>query len=246
MALSREIAKEKIIVALDVPTRAEALALVDKLHDEVGSFKIGMQLYNAEGPDIIRDIQNLGGKVFVDLKFHDIPNTVGEVSRVITGRAPFMMTLHAGGGKKMLAAAAKATNEKAESMGITAPITLAVTVLTSISQAEFEEEVGITKPIAEQVVLWAKMAKEAGITGVVASPKEITAIREACGEDFTIVTPGIRPLWAATNDQSRVMTPKEAVEAGANYLVIGRPITAQPNQVEAAKKIVAEIMEATL
>ena len=123
---------------------------------------------------------------------------------------------------------------------------VAVTVLTSLSQQEFTDEIGIERPIAEQVVNWAKLAQAAGLDGVVASPQEIDVIRQACGKDFVIITPGIRPLWAAANDQSRIMTPKQAVEAGADYLVIGRPITAQPDQAEAAKRIVAEIMEAEI
>lgn len=244
MKISRAEAKEKIIVALDVPTRQDAMALVEKLHDEVGAFKIGLQLYNAEGPDIIHDIQAAGGKVFVDLKFHDIPNTVAQTTKVITGRGAFMFTVHAGGGSRMLEATAKAKNETAAEKNIQNPIALAVTVLTSISQEEFEQEIGISRKVEDQVVHWAKMAQNAGMDGVVASPKEIKAIREACGDDLVIVTPGIRPRWAAANDQSRIMTPKEAVEAGANYLVIGRPITKHEDPAAAARLIVDEIIEA--
>ncbi len=245
MALTREQAKEKIIVALDVPTRAQALELVAKLYDDVGAFKIGMQLYNAEGPRIVHDIQKQGGKVFIDLKLHDIPNTVAEATKVLTGLQAFIMTLHASGGKKMLAAAAQSARENVPESG-RKPLVVAVTVLTSLSQQEFTDEIGIERPIAEQVVNWAKLAQAAGLDGVVASPQEIDVIRQACGKDFVIITPGIRPLWAAANDQSRIMTPKQAVEAGADYLVIGRPITAQPDQAEAAKRIVAEIMEAEI
>ncbi len=245
MALTREQAKEKIIVALDVPTRAQALELVAKLYDDVGAFKIGMQLYNAEGPSIVHDIQKQGGKVFIDLKLHDIPNTVAEATKVLTGLQAFIMTLHASGGKKMLAAAAQSARENVPESG-RKPLVVAVTVLTSLSQQEFTDEIGIERPIAEQVVNWAKLAQAAGLDGVVASPQEIDVIRQACGKDFVIITPGIRPLWAAANDQSRIMTPKQAVEAGADYLVIGRPITAQPDQAEAAKRIVAEIMEAEI
>ncbi len=245
MVLTREQAKEKIIVALDVPTRAQALELVAKLYDDVGAFKIGMQLYNAEGPSIVHDIQKQGGKVFIDLKLHDIPNTVAEATKVLTGLQAFIMTLHASGGKKMLAAAAQSARENVPESG-RKPLVVAVTVLTSLSQQEFTDEIGIERPIAEQVVNWAKLAQAAGLDGVVASPQEIDVIRQACGKDFVIITPGIRPLWAAANDQSRIMTPKQAVEAGADYLVIGRPITAQPDQAEAAKRIVAEIMEAEI
>ena len=246
MTMTREEAKAKVIVALDVPTREEAMVLVRQLHNKVGAFKIGMQLYNSEGPDIVRDIQAEGGKVFVDLKFHDIPNTVAQTSKVITGRKAFMFTVHAAGGHTMLATAAEAAKEMAAELQVEKPILVAVTVLTSISQQEFEEEIGVKRPIEEQVVIWAKMSQAAGLDGVVASPKEIKAIRQACGEDFVIVTPGIRPTWAAANDQSRIMTPKQAVEAGANYLVIGRPITKQENPAEAADKIVEEIMTAEI
>ena len=235
--------KEKIIVALDVPNRYEAMDYVKKLKDHVGAFKIGMQLYNSEGPDIVRDIQNYGGKVFVDLKFHDIPNTVAQTTKVITKRKAFMFSLHAGGGFKMMETCAAAAKETALTEGVQKPLAIAVTVLTSLSQMEFEEEIGVKRPIAEQVVTWAKMAQRAGLDGVVASPKEIKDIRTACGQDFVIVTPGIRPAWAAVNDQSRIMTPKEAVAAGATYLVIGRPITAHEKPAEAAKLIVAEMEE---
>jgi len=242
VALTQQEAKEKIIVALDVPNREQALQLVEQLYDEVGAFKIGMQLYNAEGPSIVKEIQRLGGKVFIDLKLHDIPNTVAEATKVLTNLQAFIMTLHAGGGKKMLAAAAKAAAESVPENGCK-PLVVAVTVLTSLSQQEFTEEIGVERSIAEQVVIWAKMAKEAGLAGVVASPQEIEVIRQACGPDFVIITPGIRPLWAAANDQSRIMTPKQAVQAGANYLVIGRPITADKEPKAAARRIVEEIME---
>lgn len=236
--------KEKLIVALDVSTRKEALQLAEQLWDSVGAFKIGMQLYNSEGPDIIRDIQNLGGKVFVDLKFHDIPNTVSQTSRVITRKEAFMFSIHASGGKEMMEKSARAVREVAGELDIVKPLVIAITVLTSINQEVFEEEVGINRLIEEQVVNWARLAQEAGLDGVVASPKEITAIRKACGQDFVIITPGIRPLWAMSNDQKRVMTPKEAVMAGATYLVVGRPITSHQNPAEAAKKIVKEMEEA--
>ena len=246
MSISPETAKSKIIVALDVSTADQALALVEKLQNEVGMFKIGMELYNAEGADIVKKIRAKGCKVFVDLKFHDIPNTVAQAAGVITNNGADMFTCHACGGFKMLAAAAKTKNETAAKLATASPIALAVTVLTSISQEEFEKEIGMNCKIEEQVVHLAKLAKSAGMDGVVASPKEITAIRKACGDDFVIVTPGIRPVWAATNDQSRITTPKEAIEAGATYLVIGRPITSQPDPMIAARKIAAEIAEANI
>ncbi|MEG1500755.1 MAG: orotidine-5'-phosphate decarboxylase [Clostridiales bacterium] len=236
--------KDKLIVALDVATRKEAFQLVKQLDGEVGAYKIGMQLYNSEGPDIVRDIQCLGGRVFVDLKFHDIPNTVAQASRVITRRQAFMFTMHAYGGYKMLKDANDAAREEAQALGIDKPLSLAVTVLTSMSQKVFEEEVGINRPIADQVVAWAKLSQKSGLDGVVCSPWEITSIRQACGDDFIIVTPGVRPSWAASNDQERIMTPKEAVQRGATYLVVGRPITTHHNPKEAARMIVAEMEEA--
>lgn len=236
--------KDKLIVALDVPSRQQALHFVDILRDEVGCFKIGMQLYNSEGPDIVRDIQTLGGRVFVDLKFHDIPNTVAQTTKIITQRQAYMFSLHASGGFNMMQVCAQAAQEAAIEYHVPKPMALAVTVLTSMSQKVFEEEMGIQKPIVEQVVYWAQLAQKAGVDGVVASPQEITAIRQAVGDDFAIVTPGVRPLWAASNDQERIMTPKEAIEKGATHLVVGRPITTHRNPKEAARMIVEEMMAA--
>jgi len=235
--------KEKLIVALDVSTREQAFELVKQLDGEVGAFKIGMQLYNSEGPDIVRDIQRIGGKVFVDLKFHDIPNTVGQTSRIMVRQEAFMFTLHASGGFKMLQAAADSCIEEAELLKVDKPLLLAVTVLTSISQDAFNNEIGINGPIEQQVTKWAALAKQAGIDGVVCSPWEISAIRQNCGDDLLIITPGVRPAWAAKGDQERIMTPKEAIARGASYLVVGRPITAHSNPVKAAKMIVAEMEE---
>jgi len=155
-----------------------------------------------------------------------------------------MFSIHASGGMEMMKKSACAVREVSQELGIMKPLIIAITVLTSINQEVFENEVGIEKPIEEQVVNWARLAQEAGLDGVVASPKEIKAIRNACGPDFVIVTPGIRPLWATSNDQKRVMTPKQAVKEGATYLVVGRPITAHPNPGEAARKIVEEMEEA--
>ncbi len=233
--------QEKIIIALDVPNREQAFELVKQLNGLVGAYKIGMQLYNSEGPDIVRDIQLLGGKVFVDLKFHDIPNTVAQTSRVMARRQAYMYTMHAGGGSKMLQAAQEALVDEAAKLGVPQPLSLGVTVLTSISQEDFEEEMGVQRPIVEHVVHLAKIAKAAGLSGVVCSPKEIGPIRQACGEDFLIVTPGVRPLWAAADDQKRVMTPGEAIGAGASYLVIGRPITKAQDPAAAAMKIAQEM-----
>ncbi|MGI5891861.1 MAG: orotidine-5'-phosphate decarboxylase [Bacillota bacterium] len=236
-----EQAREKLILALDVSTRKEAFQMLKMLDGEVVTYKIGMQLYNSEGPDIVRDIQLLGGKVFVDLKFHDIPNTVAQACRVITNKGAFMLTLHASGGYKMMKAVVEAIKEEAVQSGRPKPLALAVTVLTSISQEDFEEEIGIVRPIAEQVVHWAKLAQKAGLDGVVCSPWEITSIRDACGDDFVIVTPGVRPQWSAADDQQRIMTPREAVEKGVSYLVVGRPITGNQEPVLAARRVIEEM-----
>ncbi len=235
--------KEKIIVALDVPTREAALDIIAELGDHVGAYKVGMQLYNAIGPDIIRDIHQKGGKVFLDLKFHDIPNTVAEAARVAAGLGVFMLNVHASGGYEMMQKAAQALREAAEKEGLPRPLLIAVTVLTSMGQNELKEEIGVERTLSEQVVSLACLAKKAGLDGVVASALEIEVIREACGDDFLIVTPGIRPKTAAMNDQKRVMTPGEAVKTGADYLVIGRPITQAEDRLKAVKDIIDEIEE---
>lgn len=236
--------KKKLIAALDVADKKDALKLVEQLWDKVGAFKIGMQLFNSEGPSIVQEIQSLGGRVFVDLKLHDIPHTVYQASKVITRFRTFMFNVHASGGYEMMNKAAIAAREAAQELSMEKPLILGVTVLTSISQEVFEKEVGIPYKIQDQVVSWAKLAQQAGLDGVVASPQEITPIRQSCGKEFVIVTPGVRPVWAAANDQKRVMTPQEAVSRGASYLVVGRPITAHNNPGEAAKKIVEEMEEA--
>ncbi len=237
-------ASEKIIVALDVSSREQAFDLVKRLSGKVGAYKVGMQLYNSEGPDIVRDIQLLGGRVFIDLKFHDIPNTVAQTSRVMVKRQAFMFTLHAGGGSKMMRAAQQALLDEAAQNHLPTPLSLAVTVLTSISQEDFQQEMGVDKPIAQHVVALAKMAKASGLAGVVCSPQEIAAIRQACGKDFLIVTPGVRPVWAGADDQQRITTPAQAIQAGADYLVIGRPITKAADPAAAAEKIALEMAEA--
>lgn len=240
----REKAKERLIVALDVPSRREAFRLVRVLNDEVGAYKIGMQLYNSEGPDMVEYVQLYGGKVFVDLKFHDIPNTVAQTSRVMARRQAFMYTLHAGGGSKMLKAATQACAEEAAELNLPVPLSLAVTVLTSISQHDFEQEMGGSGSIAQHVVHLAQIAQQSGMNGVVCSPHEIKSIRAACGDQFLIVSPGVRPSWAGSDDQERVMTPKQAILEGASYLVVGRPITKAADPVQAARLIVEEMAEA--
>ncbi len=236
-------AKDRLIIALDVDTTEEALSLVEKLQDYVGVFKVGMQLYNSEGPEILKKIHSLGGKIFLDLKLHDIPNTVGQAASVLTRHGVFMYNVHTAGGSEMMKKARESADKVSGQNGSIRPLVIGVTVLTSINQSILENEMGVSRSVEEQVVSWARLAKESGLDGVVASPKEIRAIREACGEEFVIITPGVRPEWAAANDQKRVMTPREAIASGASYLVVGRPITAAADPVDAAKRIVSEMEE---
>jgi len=230
----------RILVALDVDSRARALELADQLRGAVAGYKIGKQLFTAEGPDIVRALAGRGDRVFLDLKFHDIPNTVaGAVSSAVSTGA-WMVNVHASGGSAMMRAAAEAATKASVRTGAVRPLVIGVTVLTSMDEAALAE-VGTSRPVMEQVVHLARLAQAAGLDGVVASPLEIAAIREACGPDFVIVTPGIRPAGqAGKDDQARTLTPAEAVAAGATYLVIGRPITAAPDPRAAAEAIAAE------
>lgn len=236
--------REKIIIALDVDTEKEALTLVEQVSDLVGAFKIGLQLYNNTGPEIVGKIAAAGGKVFLDLKFHDIPNTAARASEAVVGLGAFMFNYHASGGKKMLAESSQAARLRAAKLGIPAPLMIGVTVLTSMSEEELQQELGVVRPVAEHVAALALLCKEAGLDGVVASAREIPWIRKACGRDFKIITPGIRPAWAAGNDQTRIVTPKDAIAQGADYIVVGRPITAAEQPRQAAMRLLAEMEEA--
>jgi orotidine-5'-phosphate decarboxylase len=237
-------ARDRIVLALDVDSQEKAVSLVRELTDYVGLFKVGMQLYNSTGPDIVKEINDLGGKVFVDLKFHDIPNTVAAAGRVMARLGCHMFNVHAAGGREMMREMVRELEEEAQRLGQPEPITLAVTVLTSINQEGLEKEMFVRDmQIQDLVVRWAVMAQECGIKGVVCSPREITAIRRACGKDFKIVTPGIRPAWSEANDQKRITTPRQALDMGADYMVIGRPIVKAGNPVEAALKIIDELGE---
>lgn len=235
-------ARDRIVLALDVDTRDQALSLVKELACHVGVFKVGMQLFNSTGPSIVREINELGGKVFVDLKFHDIPNTVSAAGRVMTRLGCYMFNVHAAGGSEMMKALVQDVKTEARKVGAPEPLTLAVTVLTSINQVQLENEMFVKDmEVRELVVKWALMAKESGISGVVCSPQEITAIRQACGPDFKIVTPGIRPAWSEANDQKRITTPRQALDMGADFMVIGRPIVKAESPALAAQKIIDEL-----
>jgi orotidine-5'-phosphate decarboxylase len=230
-----------ILVALDVDSADKALTLATSLRGEVGGFKIGKQLFTAVGPSIVRDITALGEHVFLDLKFHDIPNTVaGAVSSAVATGA-WMVNVHCSGGSKMMRAAAEAAATTADKLGRPRPLVIGVTVLTSMDEAALAE-VGTSRPVMDQVVHLATLAKAAGLDGVVASPLETSAIRAACGRDFAIVTPGIRAAAdVGKDDQARTMSAPEAVQAGATYLVIGRPITGAPDPQAAARAIRAQL-----
>ena len=232
-------AENPVFVALDTQDLARAAALARDLSGAVGGLKIGKEFFTAQGPDGVRAAV-AGERLFLDLKFHDIPNTVAGAVRAAVHLRPFMLTVHASGGPAMLAAAAEAAREAAEDAEIARPLILGVTVLTSLDDADLAA-VGQRAPASEQVRRLALLARDSGCDGAICSPHEIVALRAACGPDFTLVVPGIRPAWAATGDQKRVMTPAEALSAGADYLVIGRPIAAAEQPLEAARRIAAEL-----
>ncbi len=230
-----------MVVALDVDTATQALALVEQLRGAVGMFKVGKQLFTAAGPDIVRQIIAQGERVFLDLKFHDIPNTVAKAGIEAARLGLSIFNVHAAGGSQMLRTVAQEVAAAAEKEGFARPQILGVTVLTSMT-AEAFAELGINRSLGEQVIHLAQLCHAAGIDGVVASPHEIVPIRQAVtNKNFVVLTPGVRPVGAALNDQARVMTPAEAIKAGASYLVIGRPIIAASDPRAAAEKILEEI-----
>jgi orotidine-5'-phosphate decarboxylase len=237
--MNRDSAREKIIFALDVNGLHEVEKWSGLLSGRIGMFKIGKQLFTSSGPESVKTIQKHGGEVFLDLKYHDIPNTVAMATVEAARMGVKLTNLHALGGYEMMAATMDALDK--EFKGAVRTKVLAVTILTS-STEETLRGIGIEHSVADMVVRLAKLAKSAGVDGVVASPQEVKIIREACGPDFLIVTPGVRPAFASVDDQKRIMTPADAVSQGADYLVIGRPISAAADPAEAADLIIAEIM----
>lgn len=233
-------ADDRLIVALDVSTMDAMKSIVSSLGDSISFYKVGMELFYAEGEQTVRYLQNQGKHVFLDLKLHDIPNTVAHGVSSLTRLGANLITIHGQGGPIMMKAAAQAARESAEQLGIERPKLLAITVLTSFDD-EAWTSIGGQLPISDQVIRLAKLAKESGMDGVVCSALEAKMIREACGPDFLIVTPGIRPSFAATNDQKRIATPASALADGASRLVIGRPITQAANPQEAVRLIIEEM-----
>ena len=231
-----------VIVALDVESGSRALALAELLHGTVGAFKIGSRLFTLEGPDLVRRLVDAGERVFLDLKFHDIPNTVAHAVESAVTTGAWMVNVHASGGIPMMQAGARAGREAAAKLGRPAPLLIAVTVLTSMD-APTLASVGVTRPLDTQVETLARLAKDAGMDGVVASPLETAAIRNACGSGFVVVTPGIRgaSAGAGKDDQHRTMTPADAMRAGASYLVVGRPIIGASDPKAAAEAINREL-----
>lgn len=236
--MSQPATRDRLIVALDVSRTAEARRIVVALGDSVSTFKIGKQLFTAEGPQVVRELIAAGRRVFLDLKYHDIPNTVGAAVREAAALGVSMLTVHASGGEKMLRAAAEAA-AKSDAK----PLVLAVTVLTSLDQADLEE-VGVLSDMSIQVLRLTALAQRAGCGGIVTSARETRAIRDRVGDELAILVPGVRPAGSDAGDQARIATPAEAIQAGASFVVVGRPITAAADPVKAAGQILAEIEQA--
>jgi len=239
--------EDRLIVALDVSSAGAAHKIVTALGDSVHIYKVGMQLYTAEGPQVVRDLLSSGRRVFLDLKYHDIPNTVASAVREAAQLGVSMLTVHASGGEKMLRAAAEAMGVHAR-VGVDVHVRplqiLAVTVLTSMDESDLHRT-GVSGTLLDQVLRLASTALDAGCAGVVSSAREVNALRTKLGQDFLIVNPGVRPAGSDHGDQARVVTPAEAIHAGATHIVVGRPITSAKDPVSAARAIQQEIRTAT-
>lgn len=232
--------KERLIVALDVDNEKKAILLVELLKKDVKFFKVGLELFSSCGPDIVKKIKEKGCRIFLDLKLHDIPNTVAKTAAALTRLGVGIINVHALGGGEMMRSACEAVKTEAKKLAIEKPKLIAVTILTSMDENNLMK-IGINDNMEIQVLRLARLAKDSGLDGIVASPAEVKLIRKALGKDFLIVTPGVRPLWADTNDQKRIATPKEAIDNGADFIVVGRPITESPEPCVAARRIIEEI-----
>lgn len=233
--------RERIIVALDVDSALEARSIINELRGSVGAFKVGLRLFTAEGPAFVRNIAESGTRIFLDLKFHDIPNTVAMAAIEAARLGVWMFNIHAAGGSEMMKRTAAEVRGLCEREHRQMPVIIAVTVLTSSDDSTLAE-CGIARNASEQALIFAKLVAQCGLDGVVASPRDSSAIRQCCpGAGFVIVSPGIRPATGTNDDQKRVMTPADAVRAGSDYLVIGRPIMGAGNRIAAVDRIVSEI-----
>jgi len=228
----------RVMVALDVDSREKALQLAEQLKGTGCWLKVGMELYNATGATIIKELKEKGFPIFLDLKLHDIPNTVGRAARVLAGYGADMLTIHCSGGYEMMARAVQATHE-VRNQGTTGERmkVIGITVLTSLDEERLQNDLGVGRTLQSQVVGLAELGQKAGLDGVVASAQESKLLREHLGSEFLIITPGIRPAGSETHDQARTLTPKEAIAAGSSYLVVGRPITQAPNPREALEHL---------
>ncbi len=235
-------AKDKIILPLDVSSTDQAVELVRELKDCVGAFKVGLELFTSIGPRIFDAIRDAGAeRIFFDGKFHDIPNTVAGAARAAVRMGIWMLNVHTTGGSAMMRAAVDAATEEADKQGVDVPLIIGVTILTSISQHMLHDELGVPTLMDDHVTGLAQLAQNSGLNGVVCSPHEIVPIKSVSGPSFLVVTPGVRPAWASANDQQRIMTPAQAVSCGADYMVIGRAITAADDRAAAARRIIEEI-----
>ncbi|HTB21639.1 MAG TPA: orotidine-5'-phosphate decarboxylase [bacterium] len=237
--------KRKIMLALDVDSREKAEEWVHKLKSHVGFFKVGLQLFTKEGPELVRSIRARGGRIFLDVKYHDIPNTVAKACESAAGLGVDFINVHALGGKAMMKAAAEAVATTSARMRLPKPALLAVTVLTSHDARSLKREVGLRGGPDGEVKRLALLAKAAGCDGVVCSPREIALVRKACGPNFLIVTPGVRPAGGAKHDQKRTLTAGQALAAGADYLVVGRPVTEAADPVEAVLALAGDMQAST-
>lgn len=237
------LARDRLIVALDLASADAAARLAEKLRGRVGMFKVGSELFTAEGPVLARYLVANGDKVFLDLKFHDVPNTVRGAAREAAELGVSMLNVHASGGRKMMEAALEGARSATRGRAAPRPLLLAVTILTSLAGDDLDE-LGLSGRPEDAVVRLARLAQQAGLDGVVASPREIAALRRACGPRFVIVTPGIRPAASPSHDQARIATPSAAIQAGADYLVVGRPITEAPDPLATVEAVANEMERA--
>ncbi|OZH55886.1 orotidine 5'-phosphate decarboxylase [Hydrocoleum sp. CS-953] len=233
---------DKIIVPLDVPTEAAAIALIDKL-PEIIWWKVGLELFVSCGPQILSILKQRQKRIFLDLKFHDIPNTVAGACRVAASYGVDLLTIHATAGRAALTKAQEAVMEGAKAIGQNPPKLIAITILTSLTSRDIAFDLKIPLELPEYALQMALLAQESGLSGAVCSPQEVEQLRRVCGDDFVLVCPGIRPSWAEAGDQKRSLTPSQAIKAGADYLVIGRPITAAADPKEALERICQELEE---